>query len=90
MKIACQHYNNRDSTTINRYQLYLQVTFLYDIVTNECSRIHPQILQGEQIKSFTYNHEWVQFKWPPKSYLSKWKEFLETQAEQSKSVTLTI
>lgn len=39
------------------------------------------------------------FKWPPKSYLSKWKEFLETQAtlilqntgiEQSKSVTLTI
>jgi hypothetical protein len=73
MKIACQHYNNRDLTTTNRYYLRLQVTSLYDIITYGYSRIHPRILWGERIQSRTYHNEWVQFKWPHKSYISKWK-----------------
>jgi hypothetical protein len=78
MRIACQHLSKRDSTIINRYHLYLQVTTLYDIIIYSDNSLHPQIIRGERIESRTYHHAWVNFKSPPKRYLRTWKQFIET------------
>ncbi len=78
MRVACRHYNCKDSIFINRYRLYLQVTTLYDIITYDGKKIHPQILHGECIDSRQYHHTWVQFRKPPKWIRSIWKAFLDT------------
>jgi hypothetical protein len=78
MDIAVHHYNNHESTMINRCRLYLQVFSIYDIISYDGLSIHPNILAGERPPSRSSNKFWVEFRRPPKKYISLWKTFLET------------
>jgi hypothetical protein len=76
MTIATLHYGKKESTLINRYQLYLQVFSLYDIITYDGKIVHLHIMNGERVMSRTSTTYWVKFCKPPKKYLTTWQSFI--------------
>ncbi len=61
---------------INRCRIYLQVITIYDLLTHNTKRIHPEIKRGERVQSRKSVILWLDIPKPPRSYWILWRNLL--------------
>ncbi len=64
MDFISSKYSKPLATQLNRYHLYLQLITFYNTITYDGTQIHPNIINGQPIKSRLSLLYWVQFTKP--------------------------
>jgi hypothetical protein len=87
MSYAIHNFNNEGTNKINHCRIYLQV-IMADLLTFDCTRIHPGLLRHTPIFSRDSNIKWIRTERPPKSYWNIWDKSTSSVLNRLKTFPL--
>lgn len=70
-------FDDDDWIKINRCRLYYQVITLYDLLTYDCSQVHPEFTSGHRLQSRKSMIMWVNFNKPSKKHFNVWNRYIK-------------
>jgi hypothetical protein len=89
MDDVTKFYDKESCIKLNRCRLYLQVITLYDLITYDGSKIHPEYISGQRPTSRKSTMHWVDFHKPPRKYMAIWKEYMMKYVQPRLPILLT-
>jgi hypothetical protein len=89
MDDVTKFYDKESCIKLNRCRLYLQVITLYDLITYDGLKIHPEYISGQRPTSRKSTIHWVDFHKPPRKYMAIWKEYITKYVQPRLPILLT-